>query len=195
MIKSRLFPLVCFSVFILHGLVFGQDKTRFVTDVKPFPRQPIEVLSKSVGDKRLSSSGEVLAGPSWIKDFTLEIKNISKKNIVGANISFEIAATGNMKYPLIMPLFYNRQNNAAMKGKSVLRPGEVATISVMYYDNVVLALLSSGVKVDDVTNAKLSVRSIDFDDDTRWNVGFDNRRDPNDPERWIRSNSQVQSPL
>ena len=192
--KERLFWAVCFSVLILQGLAFGQDKPRYVTDVKPFPRQPIEILSKSVGDKTLSPSGEVLAGTSWIKDFTLEVKNISLKNIVGANISFEIAATGNMKFPLLLPLFYNLHNNSAVKSESVLRPGEVTTIRVQYYDNVVVALRSSGVKPDDVTNAKLSVRSIDFDDDTRWNVGFDNRRDPNDPEKWILSSSRLESP-
>ena len=195
MIKKKSLWAACLSVLVLQCLALGQDKPRYVTDVKPFPGQPIQVLSKSVGDKKLSPSGEILAGSTWIQDFTLEIKNISQQTIVGANISFEIEATGNMKFPLLLPLFYNRHNKSSVRSESLLRPGEVTTIRVQYYDNVLVALRSSGVKPDDVTSAKLSVRTVDFDDDTRWYLGVKNRRDPNDPEKWILSVGQMELPL
>lgn len=181
--------ILFFGAFVLHSFVSGQDKARYVREAKQFPGQPIEIVSKSVGNSSLSAEGEVIAGPHWIKDFTLEIQNISKKNITGAHIHFEVAKTGAMPLPIVMPIYYkaDQDNSPTVKGKKFLAPGERTSVGVAYYEQLLTALRNWGA--EEVTNAKLSVRSIDFDDDTRWNAGFENRRDPLDPSKWIRTSS------
>lgn len=169
----------------MHGFMSGQENARFVKEVKPFPKQPLQIVSKSVANKQLDAEGKVIAGKDWIKDFTLKFRNISTKNVTSAYIHLEIEATGSMVAPLVLPIIYmaSQDDNTTVRRQNALLPGQVTSVSVTYYPQALEMLKRFDVL--EVTNAKLSIRRVEFDDQTRWNVGFENIKDPNNPTRWI----------
>lgn len=185
MTVRKLIWCMCFVAFVFHGVISAQEKVRVVSDVKPFPGQPLQIVSKTVGGNRLDLEGRVFAGQDWLKDFRIEFKNISRKNVTYVSINLEIAATGTMVYPLVVPIIYRASEDPSViaKHQNSLLPGQVTSVGVVYYPQALVRLRSLGVH--DVTNATMSIRQVEFDDNTAWYLGVENRRDPLNPDKWI----------
>jgi hypothetical protein len=198
MIKPR-FCIGVFSViFLLFSGSLAQEKVRTVDnrmyrmyDVKT---EPIEIVSRQVGDKPFINSTQVNADNEWLRDLTFGVKNISGKTIKEFEIQVIIPQQGGMAYPAALTAWYSSRNPAQKPekkqagqngGEEGLAAGDVVTVKV-----VVGRMLEDIKKqgVEDIERVYLSFGRVVFDDGTAWYQGIPMRQDPNTPGRFFPTN-------
>jgi hypothetical protein len=98
---------------LLSGLAFGQEKERTIewhpgTPIGPLLRATdgsqmaadfiaLEIVDISVAGKSVRLTQPFLAGEDWMKRFSIKVKNVSAKRIVGARLDFTLPeANGGM---------------------------------------------------------------------------------------------------
>src|SRR5678815_4248211 len=81
-------------VLLLVPLCIAQEKIRTLENEYPYPNQPIEIVSRQLGDKPFIDEKRVLGGRDWLGKLTLGIKNVTNKNILSFDINILVRKDG-----------------------------------------------------------------------------------------------------
>ena len=182
------------SLFLLaSSFSDAQEKSRAVLKSQQYPNSPIEMVGWELGDKSFKYESRVFAGPDWLKRMKLLIKNVSNRNIKSFDIDLLVKQQGRvlMGIPIYFRTYktvtdYNALNTKGEKKIGSLQPGEILKIRVL--DHVMKTFGDELRKrgLEDLDSVTLDLRSVFFDDGTRWMFGRESRPDPANPGKRIR---------
>ncbi|HEV7643591.1 MAG TPA: hypothetical protein VGO50_06550 [Pyrinomonadaceae bacterium] len=183
-------------ILLLASLSSSQQKVRTLDQGPSYPNQPIEVVSRELGDKPFIDDTRVLGDQDWLKRIRLGIKNVSNKNILSFDIDLRIEKEGKTLTSFALPILfrtYNKPtaNNALTpqgeKKLGLLRPGEVVKVNVSDQHLAAFSDLLKEYEAEDIERVRIDIRFVYFKDETRWAFGQESRPDPTDPGKRISS--------
>lgn len=190
-----LIVILMIPVFFVSRTLFtslAQTKARNEKEIKKLnsDNDPIEIVS--VGNsKNLVKLGEKFTQDAdWLNDFTLNVKNKSDKTItyIRTELDFpETKSSGNiMSYPLtygVSPLSPNKNSS-----EKPVEPNENVELKL---NGKKFEGLKSFVErrhlLDSLNKVDIRIVFVVFADGTGWSVGHLVKPDPNDPKKYIPS--------
>lgn len=180
------------SIFYVSPL-FGQSKIRTVQVVPLHKNSPVVVLERNVGGKLLNDQSQVFASRDWLKDLTLTVKNVSKKNIFYFNIDLTIFKQAKMpsniglRVEFRAPMLPNKEFSGSvgdLRDRQFLEPGKTVTVKISDHDINFWSKELEKFEVFDVEHVRMDIRTVYFDDGTGWEIGVDLQQDPTDRSKW-----------
>ncbi len=162
---------------------------------KSHRNQPVEIVGKELGVKAFLDKETVLGDRDWLKNLTLSVKNISTKNILSFDIDLLVKKDGRilMGIPIHFRTFSNPDDTNSLtqsgeKKTGVLRPGGIVKVKVLEEAMRAWGETLKRHHVEDLDRVTLDLRTVYFDDQSRWMYGQESRPDPSNPEKRIRIN-------
>lgn len=172
----------------------AQEKLRIIHETEQ-EDTPIVVVSRQVGDRPVDRNYRnrhgIMAGQDWINQLTLDVKNVSNKNITYFEINLRIPKTGTMVHTgMIVSIFFG--NSAAPPAASgepnskqdFLIPGGVVKVKINDSQRTQMENFLKEYDAEDVELLEMDIREVHFDDGTGWSLGIELRQDPLDPKKW-----------
>jgi hypothetical protein len=171
----------------------GQDRI-----VEKLSRKPAPVKLKFVKTKRgkFEIGQKFLGDDDWFNGLTVTAENTSGKTIIYMGVGFlfpKPADEGIEKEPpFYKSLIYGRHpsapSEAALSNQPLaIQQGEAINITLSGNDfNAIKALLRELNYPASIKVIKFNIEEIYFDDGTGWIAGTWFRRDPDDPQKYIR---------
>jgi hypothetical protein len=152
---------------------------------------PVEFVGLSVAGQKARVLDSFVAGKDWLRTLTLKFKNTHARSIVHMRVELEVEKTGDMRYPLRLPMTFGERPTQAPTARPSESPERIApnkekelTLSESTYDFLLQYMQEN--QVEDIDKVKVFVELVVFDDDMAWgHGGHVLRRDPNDPQRWV----------
>lgn len=192
--KSNNYFILCISV-ILLAVSFGysQDKLRIIQEVE-HKNSPVVVVSRHAGDKTFDRSHQnkhgITAGNNWLSSLSLDVKNVSNKNVTYINLLLDIPKSGKMEeIGRIFPIFFgNRTASAATANKDssspleLLKPGDVVKLKMSDVLRTQLEAYLKKYEAEDIEQIRTDIREVHFDDGTGWSYGLELKQDPLNPK-------------
>ena len=188
--KSGLFLAM---VLVLTAVCPAQPKIRILEKPDSYLNQPIEVVSRELDNQPFLDETRVMADRDWLKQLTLGIKNISGKNIMSFDIDIYIRKEASMptgvSFPILFrtytkPVIHNQNRTPQGEVKlGVLQPGEVVKVRITDDHLSKFGDILKSYGVEDLTNAKLELRGVYFEDKSRWSFGQEVRPAQTDPAK------------
>lgn len=185
-----MFPLFFISKNVFVGLTQTINKKEKKFTKENLKNEPVEFVDLKSNGKKFKLDEKSTQEEEWLKDFTIDFKNISGKPItyVSMTITFpETRSTGNtMTYFInygVLPNTPNKNNDQP----KLLAPNKIAQVALSpeRYGKLKNFLATRNHALTDLTEARLRIMSVYFEDGTRWNAGAISRPDPNKPGRYI----------
>jgi hypothetical protein len=180
MIARSLIVILVAFFFASGAASYGQDKVRCLDREKyKTASQPIE-LTFEVDGKAFPETGEMVAGPEWLENLRIKVKNAGTKAIKSFYIELVIPKQAAMESAYTMIISYPntarplkdpaKADRSYAAPKIPLMPGESITTDIPEQQLMVLDLLRTrGIK--EVDSVAIDVRYIYFEDGTRWMLG------------------------
>jgi hypothetical protein len=174
------------------GSVFWwQSPQKYITH-SPQRNQPVrfdkvKIAGKLIELKANSESKEDIEGDDdWMRGLTVSLKNTSDKNIVYVSLVLMFPETTSAGPVMGFPLQFGRMpENADDKNyEGVLKPGEETEIVLTDDKHEHLQTFLKSRSFNKVSNVRLFLGSVVFDDDIQWFGGDLMRRDPKNPGQW-----------
>jgi hypothetical protein len=153
----------------------AQDKLRRIEQPAKFvyKNTPLQVAFRMDG-KELPNR-ELQAGPDWLRRLSLDVSNVSGKDISSLRIDLILKESGDA-VPVVtvitVDLAYSEPNI------KVLPAGETVTLKPP--DRLVdwAVKLAREQGLEDIEKVVLDIRQVGFTDDTGWAFGYPTRKDP-----------------
>lgn len=173
-------------------LTVAQEKSRVIRESLQ-GESPISIVGVRAGtktfDRTIENRHAIRADDTWLYNLTLDVKNVSSKNITYLELYLRVPKTGNRVKDLIFSMVFgdasapgvNVAPNSDGVKPDVMIPGSVRTIKIRDGDLANFeSLFKSGIGLVETT-----IREVHFDDRTGWQLGIELRQDPNVPTKWI----------
>lgn len=158
------------------------------------PPVKIKLVKSKIGiietDKKISANDD------WLRGLTIRVRNDSNKPVTSVSIAIQFRRPENQaqELDLIAPIEYGQNPFTPLQeGSSIppefILPGQTRDIALSDegYDSL-RSMLDELKYPTSIRSVKVEVRVIGFSDGTAWNTGKIFRRDPNNPDKWIRDN-------
>jgi hypothetical protein len=156
--------------------------------------EPIKVLSVKIKKKEIKLAEKFLEGDDWLKGLTLKVQNVSDKPItfVSLSLDFPIPEGSGIDVPSSYVFEYGR-NPRIPEGINLpdipqpiqLKETREIVLPDAEYANL-LDFLKRTHYPNSIKNVEIVIGKVVFDDGTMWSAGVLFRRDPNDPDAWIK---------
>ena len=195
---NRLLGLSLFIGFLLchfASVADAQEKLRIIQEAEQ-EDSPVVFVSRHVGDKTFDRSHRnrhgITAGNNWLSELSLDVKNVSNKNVTYIDLQLAIPKSGKMELNgwQVRFIFGNRVASAVTANKDssspleLLKPGDVVKLKM---SDVVRTKLEDYLKkydAEDIEKVNMDIRVVHFDDGTGWSLGVELRQDPLNPNIW-----------
>jgi hypothetical protein len=174
------------------GSVFWWQSPRKSIIHTPQRNQPIQfdkvkIAGKLIELKANSESKEDFDGDDdWMRGLTVSFKNTSDKNIVYVSLVLMFPETTSAGPVMGFPLQFGRKpENADDKNyEGVLKPGEETEIVLTDDKHEHMQTFLKSRSFNKMSEVRLFLGSVVFDDDIQWFGGDLMRRDPKNPRQW-----------
>jgi hypothetical protein len=183
-------PLFFVSRTLFISIAQTNDKKEKKFTKETFKNEPIEFIELKSNGKKFKLNEKLTQEDDWLKDFTINFKNISDKPITYVSIIINFPETRSNGLPMsyiikfgVHPDFPNK-NNDELK---MVAPNEIAQISLSpeRYEKVKAFLATRHHLLRDLTEANVTIQTIFFADGANWFGGTISRPDPNRPGKYI----------
>ncbi len=174
------------SFFAVAGHMQEQERVLEKVSLK---NEPVEVSEIKAKNKPVSFDHRFASSDDWLKGLTFKLKNISTKPIIHAAIELDFPEVRSQDAPFTLSLQYGQvpdlPNPDVAQGAPV-PPDESADLVLdeEIYEGLKRVIERYG-KSPSVTRVRVRISTIIFQDGTAWRNGFQHRRDPNNPRRWV----------
>lgn len=181
---------VTFAISLVGSFVFvanGQDRLRTFRELRNnFQNPPIEIIGIETGGKPFSGRQQI-AGPDWLEDVSLIVKNISPKNIRTISITILIPKQGAMehihglRYGFPQSEVTRDEKGTLVFGKPtimILRPNETFKLRTHALHTPLILEKLMGLGVRDISEVQIAILEVTFDDDTGWLTGVPTVKQP-----------------
>lgn len=198
-----LLGLVAFATFT--GYLLGIEKA-LITTVKAQNADKIIQLVPTINPQLKFSKVKVDQQPielgkyfeadqNWIENLTFELENISDKPVVflQGNINFPETRTTGILMSYLKS--FGQRPNSKFKSKNepmLLEPGETLEVSLDKEEGRIYKFINERQPIGTIHKIELEVSFIIFEDKTACSAGTFVRQDPNNPDRYIRIESEPQ---
>ncbi len=167
----------------------NQKKEKKITKAR-FENEPIEFVELKSNGNKFKLDEKFTQEEDWLKDFTLSIKNVSGKPITHISLAITFPETQSTGLPMTHFINYGVPPNVSQKNNDKLKllaPNETVQISLSEenYAGLKNFLATRNHSLKDLTQARLTIMLVDFEDGTKWSAGDMYRPDPNRPGKYI----------
>ena len=170
-----------------------QTQERMVINTE-WPHAPARITSLRLRDRSVEFDRHFTADEHWLRDLSFGVTNTSDRPIVFISIFFDFPRPQTDIPPSAYSWHWGRNSGAeaatsSAEGKN-LRPGETIEVALTEAQYELLRrFLDETNYSENITSIRVGVREVMFagDTDLLWNVGGMVRRDPANPQRWIRA--------
>ncbi len=195
---NRLLGLSLFIGFLLchfASVADAQEKLRIIQEVE-HESSPVVVVSRYVGDKKFDRSHRnrhgITAGNNWLSSLSLDVKNVSNKNVTYIMLHLDTPKSGKMVLNgMTSPIFFgSRVASAATANKDsssplkLLKPGDVVKLKMSDAVRTKLEEYLKQYDAEDIEQIATDIREVHFEDGTGWSLGYELRQDPLNPKIW-----------
>ncbi len=127
------------------------------------------------------------ASDDWMKGMTVNFKNTSTRNIVYFRLDLMFPETeGQEPMRAYHMIFGRRPKDSTDKDyDTLLTPGEEVELTLNDEQHGKMQAFLKKGGFDKVSNVRLFLETVIFDDDSMWNGGSLYRRDEKDPNNWL----------
>jgi len=183
-------PLFFVSRTLFIGIAQTNYKKEKVFTKESYKNEPIEFIVLKQNGKKFKLNEKLTQEDDWLKDFTIDFKNVSDQPITYVSIIINFPETRSNGLPMsyiikfvVQPDLPNK-NNDELK---IVAPNEVAQINLSpeRYEKVKAFLATRHHLLKDLTEANVAIQTVFFADGTNWFGGAISRPDPNRPGRYI----------
>src|SRR5688572_3766910 len=123
-----------FEFSLLVGLMFlnsvidvsGQQKMRSIYDLYLPKDAPVQIIGRELAGKRLDAENSGPGNSDWIKHLTLDVNNVSRKNISYIEITLTVPRQGQMPGSVHYWVIFGSLDGKATSG--IINPGETAKL-------------------------------------------------------------------
>lgn len=168
--------------------VIAQSNERTVKLTK-YRNEPIKMLKLKIRNNEIKTNQKFVSDDNWLRDFNIDIQNISIKSIIHFKIHLAFPKYENGKVVWAGDdIWYGREPSPQrpfIESVPPLKPGDTTTVKIIDYDRLRRFLDKVGLPpiLNEIT---ISLDQVFFDDGTMWSSGQMFQRDPNNPEIWHR---------
>lgn len=195
-----MFPLFFVSRNVFTGLTQTIDKKEKKFTKENLKNEPIEFVELNSNGKKFKLDEKSSQETEWLKNFTINFKNISDKPITYVNIAITFPETRASGLPMVYFIKYGVSPdvpNYSNDEPKLLLPNETAQISLSAerYNKLTNFLATRHHALTGLTEAHLTIQSVFFNDGTNWFAGAVSRPDPNRPGKYIYDKDNHQEEL
>lgn len=187
--------LITTSILIATCLLvtsFAQEAERTVKR-KIWSNEPIEIQAVKINGTKVDFNQVFLANNDWFSGLTVSVKNISNKNIVFINLAVIFPPPDESTEAARKQLFYGQAPLAAGEtddepppiNQPPLTPTATATLILDDYSDT-RSFLSESDQPQSIKEVQIEVWEVIYDDGTMWTGEELHRRNPNNPDEWIK---------
>ena len=180
-------------VFNVQGAAELHQSTQAVVYLQKVPawaEQPLEVQKMVVGNQAVEDTKLFEAGDFWMKDFTVTVKNVSKKTVQGFGLALQFSPDVKLaEVELTKGLSFGVES----AGHEIhLAPGESTDVSVTasWFDALKFHATNMELPPGALRNVTLRVKEVYFDINHAWFKGVFVIRDANNPNLFVPDDSQ-----
>jgi hypothetical protein len=158
------------------------------------PPVKIRLVKSKIGV--IEPGKKISADDDWLRGLTVRVSNASNKPVTSVSLAIQFRRPENQprELDLIAPIEYGRNPFAPSQESTIAPPEPIfpgqtrdITLSDEGYDSLRSILDNLNFPLS-IKSVKLQVRTVGFSDGTAWNTGKTFRRDPDNPDKWIREN-------
>lgn len=156
---------------------------------------PVKIILVKSKIGTIETDKKIVAGDDWLRGLTIRVRNDSDKPVNGVSVYIQFCRPENQaqELDLAAPIFSGPDPFASSEEFSSppvepMLPEQ--TRDIVLSDEGYESLRTILDKLNypaSIKTVKLRIRAIGFSDGTAWNTGKIFRRDPNNPDKWIRS--------
>ena len=151
--------------------------------------EPIKLIRLQLARREIAFDEDYVAATDWLKGLSIKIHNDSKRTIVHVLLSLDFVETAMSGNPMIYHLRYGTHPDFPITyrpGENAVLPDQTFEIGLDEKQFVSLKrFLDTRHPFDRLTRVNVSIVSVVFEDGATWSGGQYQKRDPNDPKRWI----------
>lgn len=188
--------LISILIFTVWNSQKAQEKraveveNRKITVVYKPSNEPVRATSFSAQGKTLTFAEEFIASDDWLRDFSVDVQNVSQKTVTYVDIGvfverpegqqelppFHFSMTSGNKPATLRKKDTGLGLSPSRHGSKVLR----VSIDVTDYESIRASLdrLGYGGKIG---RLEVQIEEVGFSDGTLWSLGALNKPDPHDP--------------
>lgn len=158
---------------------------------KRMPSQPGKITEVKNKKLKFSDEGVVVDDDEWLDGLTVEVKNTSGKAITFIEVALDFPRGENddprLPAPLVFPLRYGtREKPDGTTDRPSVKPSETVRLTLSDEEYALLKYhLSNLYYPQSIKKVDITLRTVIFEDDIRWDIGSTMIRDPDNPDRWI----------
>lgn len=181
--------------FVSRTLFTSLAQTKATSEKKfikeSYKNEPIEFSSINSNGKKIKLNEKLIQENDWLKDLTIDFKNIYDKPITYISLIINFPETHSNGLPMSYIVKFGVHPNNANKNNyasEIVLPKEVAQINLSQksYDALKTFLATRNFTLKDLTEANLAIQTVFFADGTIWFGGTISRPDPTHPGKYIR---------
>jgi hypothetical protein len=187
--------LITTSILIATCLLvtsFAQESERTVKR-KIWDNEPLQIQAVKINEIKVDFNQVFLANNDWFSGLSVSVKNISNKNIVFINLAVIFPPPDESTEAARKQLFYGQAPLAPGEtdyepppiNQPPLTPTATATLILDDYSDTRL-FLSESDQPQSIKEVQIEVWEVIFDDGTMWMGEELHRRNPNNPDEWIK---------
>lgn len=187
--------LITISILIATCLLitsFAQESERTVKR-KTWDNEPLQIQAVKINEIKVDFNQVFLANNDWFSGLTVSVKNISNKNIVFINLAVDFPSQDGSTEPARDHLLYGQvplapgeiDNEPPPANQPPLPPEATATLILDSYSNTRSFLSESG-QPESIKETQVEIYEVIYDDGTRWSGEELFRRNPDNPDEWLK---------
>jgi hypothetical protein len=162
----------------------------YLEKVPAWAEQPLEVQKMVVGNQAVEDAKLFEAGDFWMKDFSVTVKNVSKRTVQGLDLALQFSPDVKLaEVELATGLSFGVES----AGHEInLAPGESTDVSVTasWFDALKFHVMHMELPPGTLRNVTLKVKEVYFDINHAWFKGAFVIRDANNPNLFVPDDSQ-----
>jgi hypothetical protein len=158
----------------------AQELRRWVKQAEHNKGAPIEIMAVNVGSQSFKREFSVMGDSGWWKELTLDVKNVSEKNILSFDIEGHFYMPADAIMGMSLPFRFNSwakeaDSNAFAPGGEkkigMLAPGETIRIKMQDWILKQYEPLVATYGYESVQGMQIDIRTIYFEDKSQWSFG------------------------
>lgn len=171
-------------IFSLSDFATAQAQKTRIIEKYTFKDEPIEIIGIESNQTQRKLDKEFVYSNEWLNDFSIEFKNTTKKPITFVEIAMDFPETKSSGSIMAFSIYYgSRKNDETVKP---INHNEIAKI-VINENNLtrLKKFIESRHIFEALTQVKLRVSFIKFNDNTAWSAGTFLRPSPENPNKYL----------
>ncbi len=187
-IAFSMLPLFFVSRAVIVGFTQTKDKNEKEIKKFTFDNEPVEIVTLGNNQKSFKLDEKFNQETDWLKGFSLEFKNKSKKPITYLSIEVDFPETKSTGNIMSFPLSYGLSPMRMGKKQDVKTIKSEETVKLELTERkfeTLKSFIETRQLLDNLSRVDIRIVFVLFEDGTGWSSGHLVQPDPNNPKKFI----------